>query len=319
MPLWGWILIGILIALSVLMLSWLGVALVLFRVFFKSPSKKPSPAHVRKLLGPSFSAYLDHAKAGIQTTTSLPHQTLSILSFDDLPLTGFYFRSPYSKGILLVGVHGYNSDPISQFGEMAPDLLAHGYDLLLIGLRHDSNPGLISFGVNERKDVSSWLSQIGTSIPSYDSVYLYGISMGGATVLQCLLDPLPSFVKGVIDDCGFTAYPEVAQSMAKTMAGHAFPLMVKTLVWLGKAIGGFDLNRTDVRPILRKASLPVLFLHGEKDAYVPFAMGEANAKACASFHRLIAFPNAAHGQSYFSDPDAYRSAIDAFVAETSNR
>ena len=36
-------------------------------------------------------------------------------------------------------------------------------------------------------------------------IILHGISMGGATVMMCAGENLPSNVKGIVDDCGYTS------------------------------------------------------------------------------------------------------------------
>ena len=58
--------------------------------------------------------------------------------------------------------------------------------------------------------------------------------------------------------------------------------------------------------------VPVLFIHGTADAFVPVEMTLENYEACTAPKKLLLIPGAGHGMSYFRDGDAYRSAILEF-------
>lgn len=61
--------------------------------------------------------------------------------------------------------------------------------------------------------------------------------------------------------------------------------------------------------------IPVLFIHGTDDHFVPIEMTYENYKACASEKRLLVVPGAEHTMSYIVDKEKYEEAICHFWQE----
>ena len=64
---------------------------------------------------------------------------------------------------------------------------------------------------------------------------------------------------------------------------------------------------------MRKAKVPFLFIHGEKDIFVPCWMCEEIYKNCAAPKTKLIFKGAGHGESYYKDPETYEKALDSFI------
>ena len=78
-------------------------------------------------------------------------------------------------------------------------------------------------------------------------------------------------------------------------------------------MAGFSLKGADTRQALAHTQLPVLFLHGEKDDFVPVSMTEENYHACASPKALRLVPGAEHAQSFGVDTPGCEEAIQRFL------
>jgi len=63
---------------------------------------------------------------------------------------------------------------------------------------------------------------------------------------------------------------------------------------------------------MEKCSVPVLFIHGTDDDFVPIEMTYENYKACIAPKRLLVVPGANHGMSCFVDREGYELAIKRF-------
>ena len=71
---------------------------------------------------------------------------------------------------------------------------------------------------------------------------------------------------------------------------------------------------------MERCDLPVLFIHGEDDRFVPCRMGRENFAHCRSAEkRLLTVPNAGHGMSYMADKTAYLRAVSAFLDDVFRR
>ena len=190
------------------------------------------------------------------------------------------------------------------------------FNLLLPWQRsHGRSQGkYLTFGVKERLDALDWVryhnAQFGTC-----PVYLCGMSMGATTVLAAAELELPSNVRGIVADSGFTAPEEIIRYvwLAKTHLPAA-PLMpiVKLLT---RILAGFRLDSFSTPEALAHSKTPVLLIHGTGDTFVPCRMSQAAFDACASEKRLILVPKAGHGKSYLVDQPRCQSALENFLMD----
>ena len=76
---------------------------------------------------------------------------------------------------------------------------------------------------------------------------------------------------------------------------------------------GFSLKGADTRQALAHTQLPVLFLHGEDDDFVPPSMTRENFAACRAEKKLYLVPGAAHAQSFAVDTKGCQKQIVGFL------
>ena len=209
-------------------------------------------------------------------------------------------------------VHGYRGDsssiisPVKHFYEQ-------GYNLLIPDLRgHGQSEGdYIGMGWDDRYDIMGWIDYLVSQNPQAQ-IILYGVSMGGATVMDVAGENLPSQVKAVIEDCGYTSVWDVFQyhiPMKKWQSEVA--LHMASLVTQIRA--GYALE--DVQPIqqVQKSRIPILFIHGQDDDFVPVVMiDELYLKANCPKEKLI-IKGAGHAQSCSTDATTYYQTIFQFI------
>lgn len=63
---------------------------------------------------------------------------------------------------------------------------------------------------------------------------------------------------------------------------------------------------------MKKCKIPVLFIHGEADKFVPCEMGRRAYDACVSKKSIVTVPGAGHGKSYVVDRDTCLNAMRDF-------
>ena len=82
----------------------------------------------------------------------------------------------------------------------------------------------------------------------------------------------------------------------------------------GMLFGGFDIEEYSAVQAMEKCDIPVLFIHGDDDRFVPCDMGRENHSHCrAEGKKLLIVPNAGHGMSYMSDKRAYLGTVSEFL------
>ena len=79
-----------------------------------------------------------------------------------------------------------------------------------------------------------------------------------------------------------------------------------------RLFGHFDLDETTPEESLKNCKIPVLFIHGEDDGFVPCYMSKICYDACASRKKLVTVPKAGHGLAYPVNPQLYVESMREF-------
>lgn len=252
----------------------------------------------------------------VDALVSLPYEEIFIKSRDGLTLAAKYYHASDDAPIE-IQLHGYKSNSMRDFSGGATEAIRRGYNLILPDQRaHGKSEGnTISFGVNERYDVLSWIEYALSRFGSDKKIILCGISMGAATVLMSSELSLPENVVGIIADCPCrSAYSIIRKVIKKDMHLPAGILM--PFVRLGGLLyGRFDMCAADCKTAVEKAKIPILLIHGEGDKFVPISMSEEIA-AANELVRFERFPEAGHGLSFIFDNARYLQLLDEFENKT---
>ena len=76
--------------------------------------------------------------------------------------------------------------------------------------------------------------------------------------------------------------------------------------------GRFDLEANSPIEAMRKCKIPVIFVHGEDDAFVPCQMSIDMYDVCTSPKKLITVPLEGHGLAFPIDKEGYLKAVKEF-------
>lgn len=246
---------------------------------------------------------------------SQPHETVEIQSRDGVRLVGHWMPVKCPKRIM-IAMHGWRSSWDNDFGMVWDFLRENDCSVLYTEQRGQGGSGgaCMGFGLMERYDCLDWINYINTRTGGKQPVYLCGISMGASTVLMAGGLALPPNVKGILADCGYTSAVDIWKHVAKQThisygicGGPAGRLARKKL--------SVAMDCDSCPQALARCHVPVLFIHGTDDRFVPVEMTFENYKACTSPKRLLVVPGAEHGMSYLVDPAGYQTAVKAFWAD----
>lgn len=268
-----------------------------------------------KMAGTDWSQYFPLIEKRKEWMLSQPHRDVWIRSYDGLKLHGTFFPNNESKKIVIC-FHGYTSEGMSDYIGLSDYYLKHGFAMLLVDERaHGKSEGkYIGFGCLDRRDALAWIRRTVEQKGEDCRILLHGTSMGGATVLMTGSLPLPPQVKGVVSDCGFTSPKEVFAHVLHSMYRlPAFPILAIS-DRMNRKLAGYGLDECNAAREVKKMTLPLLVIHGEKDTFVPCSMAKQIYENCASRRkRLLIVPDAAHAESYYKDTAAYEEALDSFI------
>lgn len=309
------ILLTVLIVIAAAVLAVLLIAYICYRMAFYAPNRVSEPGEdLDTPQGEIYAPFREQMEDWIRLARATPHEVMTITSFDGLTLRGNYYEYAPGAPIELM-FHGYRGTAERDLSGGVQRCFELGRSALIVNQRGSvgSEGHVISFGVNEHKDCLSWVDFMLQRFGPDVKIILTGISMGASTVLMAAGKPLPPNVIGVLADCGYSSAKEIIKKVIAQM--HLPAALAYPFVKLGARLyGHFDLEETSPAQALQSCRVPVIFFHGEDDAFVPCTMSRANYEACASEKRLVTIPGAGHGLCYSVAPELYLQALREFFA-----
>lgn len=306
-------------ALWILLAALLVVLLAGLGCFELACARRPQPdmADPAVLKQSKYAPLADEILSGIAFWRAQEPEDIFLPSFDGLRLHGQLVQQPESKGTILL-FHGYRSSWAIDFSIVLPYYHSLGYDLLVVDERaHGQSEGdYITFGVHERRDIVTWAQYAAMHFGPAHPLILDGLSMGAATVLMASELALPASVRGIIADCGFSSPYAIMKSVLHWRCPWLVsgPLLALTGVFT-RLFGGFGLREVSATEAVAHTKLPILFIHGTGDQFVPCSMSQAAYDACTGEKRLILVEGAGHGQSYLVDRPRVQAAVREFLTD----
>lgn len=256
--------------------------------------------------------YKDIIGAGLEYINDRPHEWIYTVSYDGLRLAARYFPNGSNKTVILF--HGYRSSAARDFSCAVEMYLKFGFNVLLCDQRsHGRSEGrLITFGVKESQDVLSW-TEFALGHYGAEKILLGGMSMGATTVLLACALPLPEAVKGVVADCGFTSPVAIIKKVAKQSMKINATFLLPFLNLYCKMFGKFSIYGCDTTQVLKKSKMPILFIHGANDGFVPCEMSKTAFSANPEGRRLVLVEGADHGLSYLINKELVETELKEFI------
>lgn len=238
-------------------------------------------------------------------------QDCYIKSIDGLVLHASYLPARDAKRFVLLS-HGYKGSGFGDFAHMARFLHEHNCNLLFIDQRccGESQGEYITFGAKEQHDVRKWAYYIAQRNKNKLPIYLYGESMGAASVLMASGHKLPKEVKGIISDCGFCSMKEQLKELSSDWFHlKHINLMLFRVDLFCNIFAGFRMKDADTTQAMNTNKRPILFFHGLKDTYVNPNNSKINYFLCQAPKELVMIPEARHLCSPYMAENLYREKI----------
>ena len=246
---------------------------------------------------------------------------VTIKSRDDLTLHGDLFLAEKPTNRTAILCHGYTSCGMNDCSSMAEYFMEQGYNALIVDHRSHGKSGgeYIGFGILDRYDCLKWIDYIRKRLGDDSVIVLFGVSMGAATVLMASgLDDFPKNVKAIISDCAFTSPYDVFKHILKRDY-HLPPSPIMDInERMCKKKAGYGFRDYSTLEAVKKASCPILFIHGKEDSFVPTYMTVKNYESCTGEKRMLLVDNAGHAAAQFEDIELYRRTVTEFLNDYLN-
>lgn len=306
------IIFGVIALVAILVLA---ASYICFRLAFYAKRKKEKTATDEVAIpnGEIYEAFREDITKWTYAMRSLPQKDVEITSFDGLKLRGKYFEQKKGAPIEIL-MHGYRGKSERDLSGGVFRCFALGRNALLVDHRASgrSEGNVITFGVNESRDCVDWIRFVIDNIDANAKIFIGGVSMGASTAQIATARDLPTNVVGVLSDCGYSSAKRIIKKVITEMrlpADICYPF-----VKLGaKIFGHFNLEEISPEEAMKTCTLPIIFIHGDKDDFVPYEMSEESYNACTSKHKhILKIEGAGHGLAFPAAQEKYIREVGAF-------
>ena len=240
---------------------------------------------------------------------------ITIKSEDNLDLWGKIYLQDNESDKWGIIAHGYTSNS-ENIQSIALNFYNKGYNVLTPDMRaHGNSEGnYIGMGWLDRKDLLKWINYI-VDLDEDSQVVLYGESMGGATVMMTSGEELPSNVKAIVEDCGYTSVFDIFKKELKERFGlPPFPILNAANV-ITNIRADYDIKEASALEQVKKSKTPILFTHGSNDGFVPVEMVYELYEAATCEKDILVIEGADHGAAPDVDPETYYNKVFDFLSK----
>lgn len=240
-----------------------------------------------------------------------------ILNKEGIRLHALYLYAPKQTENTAVVVHGYTDNARRML--MIGYLYNHDmdYNVLLPDLQYQglSAGDAVQMGWKDRLDVLQWMDVANNLFGGKTRMVVHGISMGGATTMMVAGEKQKPFVKCFVEDCGYTSVEDEYKYQLKEMFGlPAFPLL-PTANLICQLKYGWNFKEASALEQVRKCYLPMFFIHGGSDTYVPTDMVYPLYQAKPGIKELWIPRGVEHAVSYKTYREEYTVRVKDFVSK----
>lgn len=262
----------------------------------------------------SYRIEVENGRFDEQEFKSWPCEEVSIASPYGYTLYGNYFPLPGAKKTVVCS-HGITYTLFGQVKYMQM-FRKRGYNVLAYELRHHGRSGgpNTTFGFYEKNDLKAVVDWAFSRLGPQGKVGTQGESLGaGITLQHAAIDSRIAFA---IPDCPYSDLWQLfTLRLSKDYHLPPFPLLTVADLF-SQMLLGFSIHQVSPLKGIASIQAPILFVHGQKDTYIPPQMSVDMYKAKTNGLRaLYLAPNAGHAQSLIENQAEYDQKVGEFLTQ----
>lgn len=297
--------VAVLYVLLALCLLFAAVVVILHTALFTNRKSRLFSKFARKGRDLAFQAHRDEMSEHMERAARTEY---TLMSSHGERLLGYYYPCGETPcGRIVIMVHGLGSNHTAACGMHYEYYHKRGFDVFCC-----ENQGMkrrrgkyVGYGIFESDDCLDWMRHLTERFGEDVCFILHGFSMGASSLLR-LCDRCPAQVRFAVSDSGFS---DADRLLSARLRGLYPPIRVWNRIRLG-----YDMRGTCVTEQVKNSRVPILFVHGDADRVVPFAMGQELYALCGAEKDHLWVAGAGHVESRYRAAEAYDEKLDAFFA-----
>ena len=267
----------------------------------------------------------------------MPYRNVEFSAEDGVNLKAWWIPATVNgreSNRIMILMHPYDNHKSNLLG-VASSLWYHGYSVFMFDFRSFAeNPKTRqSIGYFEQKDAIAAVNYVKNNYYINDNIamnnvlrkkqiVLMGASMGGACAI-CISDKFKNdnLISAIVTDCTFSSLREICKYRIGIASAYWFPTglldqVVNIMDIFNQFIYGYSVNDVNPGKIVEndEFDIPLLLLHSECDAAVPFKHSQDLYQKCKSkIKNLYCIKSGDHCGGYFINPQLYNKYLCAWV------
>ena len=244
----------------------------------------------------------------------IQQKQVEVKANDNITLRGTEYLKQEETNKWAIILHGYRSNPSSVL-TIGEHFSEKGYNVLIPSMRAcaDSEGEYVGMGWLDKEDLKCWINLIIEENKNAE-IILHGSSRGAATVLMASGDELPANVKNIIADSGYTSVWDIFASEAKARFNlPEFPVLNMFQIVANRK-AKYDIKEASSLKQVKKSKTPILFIHGDKDDFVPEYMCEKLYDATNCKKEKLIIHGAGHTDGKYREPEKYYNTIFDWIS-----
>ena len=244
---------------------------------------------------------------------TIENKKVEVKAKDGITLRGTQYIKDESSNKWAIILHGYRSTPNSIIS-IGMHFSKEGYNVLIPSMRacSESDGEYIGMGWLDKEDLQCWINLIIKQNENAE-IILHGSSMGAATVLMASGKDLPTNVKAIVADSGYTSVWDIFASEAKARFNlPTFPILNMFEI-VANVRANYDIKEASALEQVKNNKKPILFIHGDADDFVPEYMCEELYEAANCKKDKLIIHDAGHTDSKYKEPETYYNKIFEFL------
>jgi len=243
-----------------------------------------------------------------ETYDTLKKEELDFTMKDGYIIHGTFIEKNNKKIVIIT--HGYT---YTRYGSVKYMWLFRklGYSVYLYDIRnHGENKNTIcTMGYKETNDLDEIIKQIYLKFGNDIEVGIHGESLGSA-ISSLSLKNNQSLSFAVID-CGFANLYTYFVEFAKWRKIPIYLLRIANLYCL--MFNGFQLKDVSPLDVFKENKVPILFMNGDADKYIPKHNSEDMYKVDKGYKEIHFFAHSGHAHSLEEHKEEYFKILDSFL------
>ncbi len=261
-----------------------------------------------------YNEFGEYTSKNAQWVHSQNIENIDLKTTHNYTVKGYLLKAQNPSKVFVVFAHGYRADHDGDPINFQRYYYDKGFNFLSFDhtAAGESGGSYVGFDYFESQDTAEWVNYLVNRFGDDIEIILHGVSMGGATVCQ-MASTVPKQVKFIVSDCAYTGALDEFDSVIKGVGIKHTGGILHIFNAMNRVFAGFDLELTDVRDSVKNSKVPMLFVHGSKDDFVPTKMGYELYDLCTAPKDLFIVDGAEHAQSIMIDKEGYENKLSQFI------